>query len=104
MKTHTFAAALIVFGAAFLGISPSEAARICKPVLNSGTAAAMPTRAMARATAATKWSARVTSSYGLSWSNWSNALGKDYNCWKRTTVIGTNAWRCRAAAKPCRFN
>lgn len=92
--------------AAFLTICalPADAARICKASHQSKTSTPLPTRALARASAVTKWSAGVSSRHGLSWSNWGNAIAKDYSCWRRTTVVGTNAWRCRARAKPCKFN
>lgn len=95
-----------MIAAVFLAASapPAEAARICKPSYLSKTSTPLLTRALARASAAAKWSAGVSSRHGLSWSNWGNATAKDYSCWRKTTVIGTNSWRCRARAKPCKFN
>ena len=84
---------VVALGITTAGIVTADAARVCKASLRSNTSASMPTRALARASAVTKWSAKVTSRYNLSWSNWDNALAKNYNCWRKTTVIGTNALR-----------
>ncbi len=102
-KITLLVGSVIAAGIIAAGIVPADAARVCKTSLRSNTSASMPTRALARASAVTKWSAKVTSRYNLSWSNWDNALAKNYNCWRKTTVIGTNAWRCRATARPCKF-
>ena len=102
-KTILLAVSL-TFGYLAVGILPADAARVCKASLRSKTSTPLPTRALARASAVTKWSAKVTSRHNISWSNWDNALAKSYNCWRKTTVIGTNSWRCRATAQPCKFN
>ncbi len=94
----------LICASVLLANQSANAAKICRVSITSNTSTPSPTRALARASAVAKWSAKVTSRHNLSWANWDNARTKNYNCWRKTTVLGTNAWRCRARAKPCKFN
>lgn len=100
----TFLTIALVSGIILPATQASQAAKICRASITSNTSTPSPTRALARASAVTKWAAKVTSRHNLSWANWDNANAKNYNCWRKTTVIGTNSWRCRANARPCKFN
>lgn len=101
-RSLLFAVALAAGGIAFAGAA--EAAKSCKLSVTGPTVRGHPTRVTAEVAAATVWSTKVAEVYTLRFANWANAEGKGFSCSKYTTVIGINAWRCRATARPCILN
>jgi len=81
----------------------AEAAKSCKAPVAGPTVRGHPTRATAEVGAVTVWSAKVADRHTLRFANWSNAEDKSFACSKYTTVVGINAWRCRATARPCAY-
>jgi hypothetical protein len=93
-----------VLAAGFLGFAgAADAAKTCKPSVTGATVRGHPTRVTAEVAAATVWSTKVAGIYTLRFANWQNAEASSFSCSRYTTVIGINAWRCRARAKPCAF-
>ena len=82
----------------------ADAAKICKPSVAGATVRGHPTRVTAEVAAATVWSTKVADIYTLRFANWANAEASSFSCSRYTTMIGINAWRCRARAKPCVLN
>ena len=96
-------AALLAMPVLAAATGESAAARVCKGPIIGTSSIASPTKGLAQANAEMRWGTKVTQTYSLQWSNWQNALDKKHLCQKKTTVIGANAWYCRAKAKPCIF-
>ncbi|MEX0953999.1 MAG: hypothetical protein WDZ83_02165 [Rhizobiaceae bacterium] len=93
--------ALVAVCAGFAGAA--EAAKTCKVSVTGPTVRGHPTRITAEVAAATLWSTKVADVHTLRFANWQNAEASSFSCSRYTTVIGINAWRCRARAKPCAF-
>ena len=101
VRRMLFVTALAAACIGFAGAA--EAAKICKVSLTGPTVRGHPTRITAEVAAAAMWSAKVADFYTLRFANWQNAEASSFSCSRYTTVIGINAWRCRARAKPCAF-
>ena len=94
-----FAAALAI---GILGApDAAEAAKVCKLQLTGPTVKSHPTRITAEAAAVAVWSTRTARIFTARYANWQNAENRRFSCSRYTTVIGINAWRCRAVANPC---
>ena len=81
----------------------AEAAKACKSSITSASVRGHPTRVTAEAAAVVVWSARVAAIHTARFANWTNAENQGFSCSRYTTVIGINAWRCRAMARPCAY-
>ncbi|MBO6716878.1 MAG: hypothetical protein JJ913_02855 [Rhizobiaceae bacterium] len=94
-----------VMAAGLIGFTgAAEAAKTCKLSVSGPTVRGHPTRVTAEVAAATVWSTKVANIYTLRFANWTNAENSSFSCSRYTTVIGINAWRCRATARPCAYD
>ncbi len=87
-----------------LTCAPVMAAKVCNPAYTGRQTLWMPGKALAEASAASIWSTGVANKYSISWSNWRNASSKNYSCRKKTSFMGANVWKCRAIARPCKYD
>jgi hypothetical protein len=101
-RTLLAVAALAVGAIGLTGAA--DAAKICKPTITSATVKGHPTRITAEGAAVVVWSAKVARIHTPRFANWQNADNQGFSCSRYTTVIGINAWRCRAMARPCVLN
>jgi hypothetical protein len=102
LRSLLFAVAVTAGCLGFAGAA--EAAKACKLSVTGPTVRGHPTRVTAEVAAATVWSTKVAEVHTLRFANWANAENQSFSCSRYTTVIGINAWRCRATAKPCVLN
>lgn len=100
---HIFLAAALALGT-FGFAGTAQAGKICKASVTAPRVKGHPTRVTAEVAAAAVWSTRVAGFYGTRYANWTNANNRSFACSKYTTMLGINAWRCRATAQPCVFN
>jgi hypothetical protein len=86
-------------GAAILlaSLATGASAYQCKANNTTATHIGAP-RAVAAATARNAWVDKVKTSYGLPWSVWSIATGKQQSC-----SLTDGGYQCEVKAKPCLY-
>lgn len=94
---------LVATAALSLALAGAADAKTCKSFVGGGQTGPNPTRALAQSIAINKWQIAVTQKHSLQYANWGNASSKKVSCSTKTTIVGANAYRCIARAKPCVF-
>ncbi|MDX2264131.1 MAG: hypothetical protein NW215_04085 [Hyphomicrobiales bacterium] len=96
-------AVAVKVSAAFLAVAlgssaftPAEAA-MCKPYNVTATSVILNNKDAARFNAKQRWSTKVGGTLGVAWKSWSNAKGRDVDCFKAGF-----GFKCNASAKPCK--
>lgn len=98
MKLSNLALAAVVAAFALPTLSSTASAYECTGARYASDGIGQ-THMQGRAIARNAWTNKVKSSAGYAWSVWQIAKDKSINCQK----ISSNAWRCRALAKPCKY-
>lgn len=91
-------APLAVAAVAMIGLSSGASAYQCK---NANTVGNFATTSQPAALAAARaiWTANVKGNYGLSWSVWDIAAGRQENC----VAGGGGSFICTVRARPCNY-
>ncbi|MBC8050682.1 MAG: hypothetical protein H7X92_11145 [Chitinophagales bacterium] len=87
--------AAIGVAAAISASAPAQAAQ-CKPFHVNTMSVILNNKDAAKHNAKWAWANKTGGMYGMSWRHWSNAKGKDVDCFKAGF-----GFRCAASAKPC---
>lgn len=82
-------------------VGNAEAAQITKPMVN-GYSMYYNKKAKAKDSARYRWGLAAAEKYGAGFAHWGKAKQKSIKCsWTSVPgMAGTEAWRCRASAKP----